>query len=326
MTDSENTGGVEAPDTSATDAAIDKAVQALVADRDAKAAEEPEDAPEADEAPEAAPEPEAGGERSAEAQKALDNLKLRTHVPESVLEGMDDTDLVRWWGDLAPHSLSNDQVYRESKELRKQLEELTSKLGETADANAGAEPQRPTVTADEKAAISALADEIGLDSDGASKLEGLFASYGQRVKDDVERALRPIRESSAAAEAAFEETVRRDLGERFPGVMENDTWSAVRQSMDRLSKGGFHSDKQGLDRVRALAETAAQLEAPAAPVSASAPKDERLESRVRNGSPTRPRSKAQKVFTNPDDRLSAAIGMVMGGEKVTVKDLQKKLG
>lgn len=273
-------------------------------------AEEEED----EDAEEASSEP-ATQEPDAEWQNARTKLQY-AGFSKAYLDSLDREQTIREWSQRAPRESEIQQAFRERAELQKRIEQL--------EATKQAEQGEPTATLDlsdlEKRAVEELGD---LGKDLVAALRGSQAKPAPTNE---------LQEQLAASTAMLQDLIREraqaELGKRFPTLRKNpEVYGKTERLAGQLAETDLHRDVPGVDRYKALMESAATLLG----IDAVSPETDREASEKRSrlraqGTPTRGGKTVEPKSRTAGELLDAKIRYIQSNPNAKPEDVRKHFG
>lgn len=217
------------------------------------------------------PEAKAEGEKQSESPKVSDDAdKTRRYLtlkglPASALEAMSPEELAATRASHLEIDHQRAKALEEAAELRAELERQKTETAKEA------EPKLPAATVDLDAQLQTLVDDGEISESVAKTLAEGMKARDQAILDQVQERLAPFEEQAKTAKAAgkaevdrMKQSVRADLGERFPGLVEPESWAAVEENLPLLAGKAKYEElfaAEGLEpTVRAMIEASARME------------------------------------------------------------------
>ena len=309
--------GQEAAPNPEFEADLDAALAALDMGDEGPAAEapqEPEEEPEGDVEPEAAPEGEEPQEKSEEAPEAqaLDladedsleayNALRRDGLTHAEILGMPRDRVLQYGATRAKVQKDTDAAYRRLRSLPNATDSAAEPEGNGSTKGPDSLPEGFA------AAVGPIADELGL---GADASETLGRGFHAAVQSVVGPLLERVQAESDAMTAYVAETARQGLGERFPGLRDDEKFAQVGVRMQELmSSKAVLPGLSGPARVRALMERGAKDMG----LGESSDSDRKQPVRRKKETPDRPRratggrKNPQSFEASVDDALKEIVG------------------
>lgn len=222
---------------------------------------------EAEGQPEAKAEGESGKTGGGEdTEKARRYLTLKG-LPASALDAMSQEELAAVRASHLEADRQRAKALEEAAALQAELERQKTETAEEA------EPQGmlPAATEDLDAQLQKLVDDGELSEEAAKTLAEGLKARDAAILDQVQARLAPIEERTESAKAAemarverVKESVRAELGERFPGLGDSDSWDSINENLRLLAGKSKYEQmfaREGLEpTVRAMVEAAARLD------------------------------------------------------------------
>ena len=205
--------------------AAEAAEKAPVAPPEEKKEDQPEEKPQPEgQAPpteEPDPKTEEPSAPSAERTAAEQFLRLKAGVPQSALEGLDDEAVLAWAEERRTREATVDAAFARAKRAEKESSEPTDSQA-TDDGE-----QQPTPKEDLQAVAQVFADDLDLTDEGRDRLgEGLEKLLAP-LRDEI-AALKETQQTTSQRDAMqVIQSVRQQVGERFPGLADDATFERV---------------------------------------------------------------------------------------------------
>jgi len=194
---------------------------------------EPEEQPDGDSADGEAPESPERADAEGDLERALSALR-RDGLSKALLDNLSDEQILELGLKRAKVQSDTDAAYRELQELRKK----ESAREGTEESGASEHTVEPTSDQpsplDFSSAVEPFAEEFGADAGTALRgaLERVASPLVQQI-EGLRQMLLPV----------MLEKTRTELGERFPGLSDNDAWSKVTDKAARFWRGGGYESE-----------------------------------------------------------------------------------
>lgn len=252
-------------------------------------------------------EPGSPKETDHELETARQRLQL-TGITTAVLDRMTREETVEAWSNRATYQAEIDRAFRERAELKTRLD--------TLGATNGTEPAtaEPTESEDFKKAQVRLTEVLG--DEEAEAVMAIVKNGGQAVT--------PSGASSPLVEELLRERMMAELGASDPRLRDRATFDGVEQVANQLNEGGFHSELVGLERIRALLQTAVRLKLPDPPSEAELERKQKVDLQRDRGSSTRSSKPHKQKSLSADQVLDAKILAIENG--ASVEEVRKRFG
>ena len=251
---------------------------------------------------------------SPEHAKALRGLRL-LHAPETVLQGLSETDAIAWWNS---RKKAETAINRQIAETNKQGTSPTASSGAQGVPTAAQEHHVPS--ADEAAVLATIEEEFGPSArDAFERLVELRTAPLRQV----------VQATQQRTQAQLIEAARAKVGERFPGLMDDERWSAVQDTARRLSDDpeyanieSQHGSEAGLV---ALFEAAARAKGVRQVDEQAAARRRKVDAARRSGTPpVAPHRNAVAPPKNAEEALDRRIQLAEKG--MTASEIRKLIG
>jgi hypothetical protein len=170
--------------------------------------------------------------KSDEIEKALAALR-RDGLPPKVIEQMTNQEVLDLGLKRSKVQADTDNAYRELQELKKTGED-------TAESDQESEPSEPTdqpMSANLKEAVKPFQDLFG--EDGAKALEGYQKAVLMPMINKLDHVIQVIGQYTA-------KEARRELGDKYPQLGDDQAYSKVEERMGKLLKSGAYSSAHEL--------------------------------------------------------------------------------
>ncbi len=252
---------------------------------------------------------DSGSPKEADHELASARQRLQlTGITTAVLDRMTREETVEAWSNRATYQAEIDRAFRERAELKTRLD--------TLGATNGAEPAQaePTVSEDFKKAQARLTEVVG-----DEEAEAIMA-----IVENGGRAVTPSGASSPLVEELLRERMMAELGASDPRLRDRATFDGVERVANQLNEGGFHSELAGLERIRALLQTAVRLNLPDPPSEAELERNEKVDRQRDRGSSTRSSKPHKQKSLSADQVLDAKILAIENG--ASVEEVRKRFG
>lgn len=277
------------------------------------AADEPSE--DAGEEPETAPEPPEQAQpkpQSEEHRKAVANLKLRGGWTDAALATLSEEEAVQTWSRLAQREADVDRAYRDLAELRQ-------RMAQSGDTDGKGEPATPTPSADLEPAFAQLKEEFG--EEAVAPLESLVSGMSSRIAQLEGQ----IQEQAGQAQQHIVTEARAGLGERFPDLADDESWTRVWETARALASTERYADQPITARgVSEIIERAARAEGLTESLGAAEPSKPQARSAPDDDAPTAPRqARGPRRSFSSEEREDAAIAAVVSGKAKTPADLRR---
>lgn len=192
-----------------------------------------------------------GDDEEARFQAAL-RAVVRSKVPKSVREGMSRDDILAWGEQLIPQQARVDEAFAALKGNKPSEGEPEG--ADTESTEAKRDP--PAVTDTKlKELATGLAEDLGLEEDGASKLQEFAKAIAASIPAPQAPETGPYEEQIGMLGRGYVEVAQRllrfELGERFPEVKDPAVWSKVWDTFQKIRPAHTSMDE--------AADTAAEM-------------------------------------------------------------------
>lgn len=210
--------------------------QAVLAKHRGEAAPKPAAPPPAEESPTEEPQrkqadsegkPESTPKEPSEPDPAVASakqfLKLKTKVPQRMLDTISDAEALEWAEERRGRESTVDAAFARAK----RAETSTPDKGGSSQATEPVEPARPTTDKDLRAVTDAFAEELALTDDGRARLDEML----DRVISPLRDQIASIQETSKVTETREKMSVldlaRQQAGKRFPDLATDDGFEKI---------------------------------------------------------------------------------------------------
>jgi hypothetical protein len=163
------------------------------------------------------------------------------------------------------------------------------------EAEAG-EPARPAV--DLAALARPIADELGLDDEGAKKLatfaDGIAEARTRVLAEEQKQLLQTANTMQYALRSLIDDMTRRALAAEIPQLADEATYAKIQRGVTQLANDStFEVEGTGLARVENLWREAARRVIKDLPSPKEIQRQQQVSARRRNGNPARPTARKQ---------------------------------
>jgi len=168
-------------------------------------------------------------EPTSERQAAEEFLRLKTGSPQSVIDSMNDEQLLSWAEDRRTREAGVDATFSRAATAEKELERLR--------AEAPAEQEEPTEPTSEDAIAEVtkiLNDELALTDEGYAALDKLIDMRVAPMKAELEQHHQRAQRESVERTVGLVEKTRGELVERFGELADDTKFGSILEDMGRL--------------------------------------------------------------------------------------------
>ncbi len=156
-------------------------------------------------------------------------LKLKTKVPQSMLDAMTDADALEWAEERRGRESTVDAAFARAKRA-----ETADPPAKDDPAIEPKEPARPTLGENLKVKTKALAEELALTDDGRARLDDVFDEALAPIQKQLDALVAAGMQTENRFKVSLVDVARQQAGKRFPGLSEDADFEKVLQDATAL--------------------------------------------------------------------------------------------